>query len=580
MKSISRFVTWRQFWRIVYSCQERVLSNRVFGAENVRTMVVNQSTAVGILDPNFLQSVVRQATYQCRADGSCFYLWDSEKGRLSQVATHNLQHIPWDDGLPSRVMSSKEAMTETCPDSSVSLAAPLIWQDAVRGVLVVFDGDVKRTFRDRDMALLQYLADMTASVGQQNERLARMTAQFRTLHTIDVALTSSLESERVLHLIIEKAAELVDAEHGSLRQLDPESGKLVLKAHYGDGWTSEKLAYTPRIGQGIARWVAEHRRPYLSADVRNDPLNIVLFEDMRSSISVPLQYGHEDPSKPDSLLGVLLLESSRVAAFDQQDVELLEALAQEAVIAIQNASQHQKLLAEQEKRLAAEKWAVMGQAATALAHRINNLMGIVPVSANETMRSLAKIEMPESERRWIEANLGRIERNAQFVLKLSDALFRPFKDSGPAARLDVNHLLNEALESADLPLEIKVTRNFEENLPKVNCSLLLVDIFLELIINARNAMQHRDQRRLKVSTCTERDDAGIWVVAEISDTGRGIPTDKMAHLWKMFQHSDAGVGFGLWWLRTFIERQGGSIECHSDLGKGATFTVRLPAVND
>ena len=125
-----------------------------------------------------------------------------------------------------------------------------------------------------------------------------------------------------------------------------------------------------------------------------------------------------------------------------------------------------------------------------------------------------------------------------------------------------------------------MTRNFEENLPKVNCSLLLVDIFLELIINARNAMQHRDQRRLHVSTRTQQNDGGIWVVAEISDTGRGIPTDQMAHLWKMFQHSDAGLGFGLWWLRTFIERQGGSIECHSDLGKGATFTVRLPAVSD
>jgi signal transduction histidine kinase len=418
---------------------------------------------------------------------------------------------------------------------------------------------------------------MTASVAQQNERLARMTTQFRTLHTIDVALTSSLESERVLNLILEKAAELVGAEHGSLRQLDPESGKLVLKAHYGDGWVPEKLAYTPRIGQGIARWVAEHQRSYLSPDVRKDPLNVVLFKDMRSSISVPLKYGQGESSEPDSLLGVLLLESSRVAAFDRQDVELLEALAQEAVIAIQNASQHQKLRTEQEKRLAAEKWAVMGQAATALAHRINNLMGIVPVSSRETMRSLGKIEMPDSERQWIEANLGRIERNARFVLKLSDALFRPFKDSGALARLDVNHLLSEALENADLPAEIKVTRDFGKNLPMVNCSLLLVDIFLELIINAQKAMVDRDLRRLQVNSRTEQDDTGVWVVVEISDTGRGIPVDQMAHLWGMFQQSEDGLGFGLWWMRTFIERQGGSIQCYSELGKGTTFIVRLPA---
>ena len=539
--------------------------------------MANPSTPTGILDPDFLQSVVRQASYQCRADGSCFYLWDSETERISLVATHNLQHVPWDDGLPGRVMNSRETMTEICPNGSVSLAAPLIWQDSVRGVLIVFDGNAKRIFRERDALLLQSLSDMTASMAQQNERLARMTTQFRALHTIDVALTSSLELERVLDMILEKAAELVGAEHGSLRQLDSESGKLVLRAHYGDGWTPEKLAYTPRIGQGIARWVAENRRPYLSPDVRDDPLNVVLFEDMRSSISVPLQYGREDPTKPDSLLGVLLLESSGVAAFDQQDVELLEALAQEAVIAIQNASQHRKLRAEQEKRLAAEKWAIMGQAATALAHRINNLMGIVPVSARETMRSLTQLEMADSERLWIEANLERIERNAQFVLKLSEALFRPFKDSGPAAPLDVNHLLDEALEAADLPDKIEVIRTFEKKLPLVNCSLLLVDIFLELITNARKAMEDRDQRRLQVSTRSDQDDAGFWVIVEIKDTGRGIFPQQMMHLWNMFQQSEDGLGFGLWWLRTFIERQGGSIKCHSEPHKGSAFVVRLPA---
>jgi signal transduction histidine kinase len=534
-------------------------------------------TPTEMLDPNLLQGVVRQATYQCRAEGSGFYLCDPDHNRVRLLATHNLKEIPWDEALLRRVIDSRQAVSEMLADDSVLLAAPLIWQDAARGVLIVHDSNAGRTFRDRDVALLQSLADMTASVAQQNERLARMTAQFRTLHTIDVALTSSLELGHVLNLILEKAAELVGAEHGSLRQLEPDSGKLVLKAHYGDGWTPEKLAYTLRIGQGIARWVAEHRRPYLSPDVRQDPLNIVLFEDMRSSISVPLQYGLEDPSEPDEFLGVLLLESSRVAAFDQQDVELLEALAQEAVIAIQNASQHYKLRTEQEKRLAAEKWAVMGQAATALAHRINNLMGIVPVSSRETLRSLAKIEMPDLERRWIEANLGRIERNARFVLKLSDALFRPFKDSGPSAKLDANHLLNEALEYADLPAEVEVDRNFDKNLPLVNCSLLLVDIFLELITNARKAMETSEQRRLQVSSRTEEDDAGMWVIVEIADTGRGIAPDQMEHLWSMFQQSEDGLGFGLWWLRTFIERQGGSIECRSKADKGATFIVRLPA---
>jgi signal transduction histidine kinase len=322
--------------------------------------------------------------------------------------------------------------------------------------------------------------------------------------------------------------------------------------------------------------VAEHRRPYLSPDVRNDPLNVVLFEDMRSSIAVPMQHGQKNPSEPDSLLGVLLLESSQLAAFDGQDVELLQALALEAVIAIQNATQHRKLRIEQEKRLAAEKWLMMGQAATALAHRINNLMGIVPISATETLRSLENIEIPDSERRWIESNLRRIQRNARFILKLSDALFRPFRDSGPPAHYNVNHLLNEALESADLPAAIDVVREFEKDLPPVECSLLLLDVFLELITNAQKAMEYKSRQRLAVRTYVQQDDAGTWVVVQISDTGRGIMPEQMAHLWSMFQQSREGIGFGLWWLRTFIERQGGSITCQSEPGEGATFTVCLP----
>ena len=161
---------------------------------------------------------------------------------------------------------------------------------------------------------------------------------------------------------------------------------------------------------------------------------------------------------------MLLLESTRLAAFDQQDVELLEALAQEAVIAIQNATQHQKLQTmhqtlqdEQERRLAAEKWTVMGQAATALAHRINNLIGIVPASAardppqsGQAPRSRTAIGL-DREPTWIASSA-----TGALSCSLADALFRPFQEPGPRARFDVNRLLNEALQAANLPPGVQV----------------------------------------------------------------------------------------------------------------------------
>jgi len=543
-----------------------------------------QTTAADLFDPYFLQNLVHHAHHLLGADGCAFYLWDENHRKAKLLAESSLTFIPWDDAIPHRTIAAAKTLVETFPKRPALLAAPAALHPEIHGVLVVADWSPQRDFSEQDMAMIESLADMATLASRQTQRLARMTAQFRALHVIDIALTSSLQPGRVLDLIIEKAVELVGAEHGSLRQLKKKTGELILKAHYGEGWTEEKLAYTPRVGEGIAQWVAENRRPYLSPDVRKDNRYVVLFEDMRSAIAVPLLGPQDEAREPDEFLGVLLLESSRLAAFDQQDVELLDALAQEAVIAIQNATQHQRLQDmhrrfkdEQEKRLAAEKWTVMGQAATALAHRINNLMGLLPTSAGEIRRTLTGTEMADADRDWVEANLGRIERNARFILKLSDTLFRPFKESGPPRRLDVNQLLKEALESADLPASVNVVCDFQPDIPRVESSALLVDTFLELIVNAAKAMQHRKCRELRIRTRVNATDDLDWVVIDIRDTGAGIAPERLDNLWNMFQQSDSGLGFGLWWLRTFIVRQGGTIECRSTAGEGTTFTVKLPA---
>jgi signal transduction histidine kinase len=533
-------------------------------------------------EETFLDSTVQQATLLLRASGCGYYLCSRTGDSATLAATHNLDEVFWNKDLIDRVCESKEAVIESLPAKGAVLAIPTIWQGTVQGVLVVTDAAPDRIFDEQDAALLQPLADLAAAALQQAQRLARMTAQFRALHVIDLALTSSLQSDRVLTLILEKAVDLVGAEHGSLRLLNPDTGELVLKAYLGEGWTPEVKGYTFPIGHGITGWVAEHRRAYLCPDSHRDLQNVVLFEDMNSGVAVPLLVGPGAQGEPGDFLGVLLLESTQLAAFDHQDVELLEALAQEAVIAIQNAAQQQRLhwmhgvlRDEQERRVAAEKWTVMGQAATALAHRINNLIGIVPASAREIRLTLAGLDIPQAEREWLEANLDRIERNGRFVLRLADALFRPFQEPGPRASFDVNRLLNEALQATNLPEDVQVSCDYQGDLPEVESSSLLVDIFLELFTNARKAMEGQPQKRLVVRTREEKDAAGSWVMVEISDTGVGILPEQMIHLWDMFKQSVDGLGFGLWWVRTFIERQGGTIACHSKPGEGTTFAVRL-----
>src|SRR5690606_10951334 len=89
-------------------------------------------------------------------------------------------------------------------------------------------------------------------------------------------------------------------------------------------------------------------------------------------------------------------------------------------------------------------------------------------------------------------------------------------------------------------------------------------------------LSDRPAKCLAVRSRRVEEQGESWVVVEIADTGTGISPEDMAEIWKMFKPTAEGLGFGLWWVRTFIEQQGGTIDCRSEPGTGTMFTIRLP----
>jgi signal transduction histidine kinase len=68
-----------------------------------------------------------------------------------------------------------------------------------------------------------------------------------------------------------------------------------------------------------------------------------------------------------------------------------------------------------------------------------------------------------------------------------------------------------------------------------------------------------------------------WVAVSITDTGVGIPQENLDKLFEpLFTTKAKGIGLGLAVTKTLVEGHGGSIEVESEVGKGTTFTVRLP----
>jgi signal transduction histidine kinase len=142
-------------------------------------------------------------------------------------------------------------------------------------------------------------------------------------------------------------------------------------------------------------------------------------------------------------------------------------------------------------------------------------------------------------------------------------------------------MLKDAIRVANVPRNVDVVMVFDKSLPKVQTKRLLVDVFVELTTNAINAMSGSTVKRLEIGS--RASDAG-FVEVWFKDTGRGIAKKELDRVFDLFyttaekKEAAEGVskGFGLWWIKTFLNSQGGQIAVESDLGKGTTFQMRLP----
>jgi PAS domain S-box-containing protein len=141
--------------------------------------------------------------------------------------------------------------------------------------------------------------------------------------------------------------------------------------------------------------------------------------------------------------------------------------------------------------------------------------------------------------------------------------------------LDLNKVLDESLRLSwnELKYKAEVRKDYAA-LPPVNgYGQRLEQVFVNLLVNAGQAIEKKGT----VYISTELD--GAEAVVRIRDTGRGIPPDQMAKIFEPFfttKGVGAGTGLGLHVAYKIITAHRGRIEVESEVGKGTTFTVRIP----
>ena len=155
-------------------------------------------------------------------------------------------------------------------------------------------------------------------------------------------------------------------------------------------------------------------------------------------------------------------------------------------------------------------------------------------------------------------------------------------------RFDLAQMLNEAVATVS-PLVVKndnrMVTDFADDLGQIRADLTKVRQALFNLLS--NAAKFTNSGTVTLTAERERRENGDWILLSVSDTGIGIPADKLDHVFQEFSQADdsttrnfGGTGLGLPISRRFCQMMGGDITIQSEAGKGSTFTIELPAAVD
>jgi two-component system NtrC family sensor kinase len=236
----------------------------------------------------------------------------------------------------------------------------------------------------------------------------------------------------------------------------------------------------------------------------------------------------------------------------------------------------ERLQKTQQQLIQAAKLSSIGQLSAAVAHELNNPLAGILVYTKLLKDKLAKDSFDKEQ---MQKSLVKIESAIDYCTGIIRGLLDFARQSEPLLRpVTISRAIDKAMSLVGHQAKMKrieVVREDSATLPLVVADFnQLVQVIINLVVNAVQAMN--EGCLLTIRTSEEEG----WVRISVRDTGCGIPAENMDKLFTPFfttKDEVKGVGLGLAVSYGIVERHGGRIEVQSEVGKGSTFTVVLPA---
>lgn len=226
-----------------------------------------------------------------------------------------------------------------------------------------------------------------------------------------------------------------------------------------------------------------------------------------------------------------------------------------------------------------DKMASLGKLSASVMHEINNpLTGIL--NFIKLIQRLLKKGIPgEAELLNMQKYLDIIYNETSRVSKTVSSLLPFSRKSKPELKpVNLNNLIAETLSLTEYQMRLQginvETRWAPDLLPVMADPGQMKQVFLNLLLNAQDAMPQGGTLTLVTGNSRNRS-----VLVQITDTGVGIPREKFSQIFEPFyttKKGSSGVGLGLSVVQGIIRDHHGVIRVHSIVGRGTSFTIRLP----
>ena len=463
------------------------------------------------------------------------------------------------------------------------VAYPVMAGDQLLAVLSLSHTESIRFTPDTADVVQMFVAQ--ASVAIQNARLYREAQRRRDVAEVQARLgrelTGTLEEERIAELVTRGIVDLLAVKGSVMFRYEPEDGSLrEIAAHGPAAHMVRGVVLKP--GEGIAGRAVADRKVIVTPDVLREPRvehtpekrAVLTTLDVRAMIGIPL-LSHE------RIIGALAVGDRTGREFSAEEVQALQAFADQAALALENARLYAaaqdsltRLRETQAQLVQAAKMSALGH------HQLHRPAHGVGHLAREQELAVADDDAERVVQLVGDAGdeLAQGDRMAKIVRNL---LFFARQRPPERAAVNLQSVVEQtlALRANQLALSgITMETEFAPDLPEITGNAQqLEQVFLNLLLNAEQAiLEAKPQGRITVRTRASA--AGDVLYADVIDDGPGIAPDALPRVFEPFfttKMVGSGTGLGLSVSYGILEEHGGRLTVQSRRGE-TIFTVELP----